>query len=39
MCKKILLCIYSTVENVYKNGAVDLWIECYTLLTVALHIK
>ena len=28
--QKFLLCTYSMIENVYKNSAVDLWIECYT---------
>ena len=28
--QKFLLCISSMVENVYKNSAVDFWIECYT---------
>ena len=36
MCTKIFIVCMQYNGNVYKNSAVDLWIECYT---VALHIK
>ena len=35
--QRFLLCTYSTLDNVYKNSAVDLWIVLYLIDSCSTH--